>query len=583
MAPRADDDASSQPGPEGDLDPRGPCPRHRPRRGWRPGGRLSPASAPAALRACQERRHRLRRIGPRHPCPGPGNGRHDLVGRRVRGRPSSPDLAGRDEAPVPAGHDDLDPVLGGLRAGDHGGERGRQQRQAADRRLENGAGLSRNVAWSGDGSKVAVSSGPAADPVLQVFTVDGSVAPVTIDVHGRTAEYLAFRPGDRELIFRGMNATDPAGMFAVGADGRGFRTIIAPAEGDSVSLSPDGTKIAYQTWDGTLGILHIVDVDTGIDSVPAFDPPARAGLADDKATWSPDGTRLVFVTYTGGTSQLSVAPANGGPRVQIGPRMSMCECQVVVRLLAGRLEGPRSLRRRRIDLAARPDGIDRGHAAPVSRRRCGELATAWLPDPALIRPDGRRTSRRAGRQLCPARRYNRGHGPPRHPDPRRRHRSRAGGGHPARPRRVGRRVRVGGPGRRRGRHGRVRDAAPGARPRVDPAQQGRAQGPDHHAGRRGLPERQRHAPPDARPVRQPAAGALDQGPRDPLRRRRPRDRPREHGRPVRGHRAHGRPGRRREHQDHHPRARRSGSPGSRSTTRSPTAGTRSRPCTRRTS
>ena len=161
-----------------------------------------------------------------------------------------------------------------------------------------------------------------------MLTVDGSVAPVTIDVHGRTAEYLAFRPGDRELIFRGMNATDPAGMFAVGADGQGFRTIIAPAEGDSVSLSPDGTKIAYQTWDGTLGILHIVDVDTGIDSVPAFDPPARAGLADDKATWSPDGTRLVFLTYTGGTSQLSVAPANGGPRVQIGPTMAMCECQV---------------------------------------------------------------------------------------------------------------------------------------------------------------------------------------------------------------------------------------------------------------
>jgi len=194
--------------------------------------------------------------------------------------------------------------------------------------LVNGAGLLRNIAWSSDGSKVAVSSGTGAAPVLQVFTVDGSAAPVAIDVHGRTAEYLAFRPGDRELIFRGTNATDPAGMFAVGADGRGFRTIIAPAEGDGTSLSPDGTKIVYQTWDGTLGIIHIVGVDTGVDSVPAFDPPASAGLADDKATWSPDGTRLVFVTYQGALSQLSVASAAGGSRVPIGPTMRACACQV---------------------------------------------------------------------------------------------------------------------------------------------------------------------------------------------------------------------------------------------------------------
>ena len=78
-------------------------------------------------------------------------------------------------------------------------------------------------------------------------------------------------------------------------------------------------------------------------------------------------------------------------------------------------------------------------------------------------------------------------------------------------------------------------------------------GPITTPGRRGLPERQRHPAPGARAVRQPAAGALDQGPRDALRGRRPRHRPREHRGPLRRHRAHGRPRRRREHQDHHPR------------------------------
>jgi len=163
--------------------------------------------------------------------------------------------------------------------------------------------------------------------LLQVLTVDGSAAPVGIDVHGMTAEYVTFRPGNREIIFRGSNAVETR-FYAVGADGQGLRTIVPPFEGDGASLSPDGTKLAYQTWDGTLGIIHVVDVDTGVDTVPAFDPPASPGLADDKPTWSPNGAQLVFVTYRGGMSQLSVAPATGGHRVPIGPTMAMCSCQV---------------------------------------------------------------------------------------------------------------------------------------------------------------------------------------------------------------------------------------------------------------
>ena len=87
----------------------------------------------------------------------------------------------------------------------------------------------------------------------------------------------------------------------------------------------------------------------------------------------------------------------------------------------------------------------------------------------------------------------------------------------------------------------------------DPAQQGRAQRPDHDPGRRGVPQRQRDPPPGARAVREPAAGALDAGGRLALRGRRPRHRPREHRGPLRRHRAHGRARRGREHQDHHAR------------------------------
>ena len=47
--------------------------------------------------------------------------------------------------------------------------------------------------------------------------------------------------------------------------------------------------------------------------------------------------------------------------------------------------------------------------------------------------------------------------------------------------------------------------------RVDPAQQGRAQGTGHDADRRGLHQRQRRAAQGARPVREPAAGVEPAG------------------------------------------------------------------------
>ena len=185
------------------------------------------------------------------------------------------------------------------------------------------------AAWSHDGSKVAVvSTGARSHPALRVLTVDGSSEPVVIDTHDRTGiTYVSFRPGDRELTFRGSNS-DGDRLSIVAADGSDYWSFLA-TEGDGASLSPDGTKLAFQVWDGTLGTIHVVDVDTEIDSVPALDPPSDARLVDDKPTWSPDGTQLLFVRYAvGSNNHLVVAPAAGGARVQIGPAMPNCGCAV---------------------------------------------------------------------------------------------------------------------------------------------------------------------------------------------------------------------------------------------------------------
>ncbi len=186
------------------------------------------------------------------------------------------------------------------------------------------------AAWSHDGAKVAVvSAGASSKPGLQVFTVDGSRQPVLVNTHLRTGiAYLSFRPGDRELTFRG-EGSDGDALITVAADGSDYWPFLNNTQGDGASLSPDGTKMAYQTWDGTLGTIHIVDVDTGADSIPALDPPSDASLVDGEPTWSPDGTKLLFVQYTAGVNNhLAVAPVAGGPRVQIGPAMPNCGCPV---------------------------------------------------------------------------------------------------------------------------------------------------------------------------------------------------------------------------------------------------------------
>lgn len=183
-----------------------------------------------------------------------------------------------------------------------------------------------DAAWSHDGARIAVSSDIAGTSALQVFTVDGSTQPLVIDTGQLTTEFLAFRPGDRELTFRGSTGSGD-GLYAVGVDGRGLRTIaanIARRTSLNASLSPDGMTIADSVWDDAVraGSIRLVEVGTGRDVTPAFAPASGGVVIDEGPVWSPDGSLLLFVRYHGSSvKHLAVVPAHGGRVLEIGPGM----------------------------------------------------------------------------------------------------------------------------------------------------------------------------------------------------------------------------------------------------------------------
>ncbi len=176
-----------------------------------------------------------------------------------------------------------------------------------------------DAAWSHDGSKVIVSADLNGSPALQLFSVGGATPPLVIDTGGMATGLLAFRPGDREVTFSGTKG-DVNGLYAVGVDGRGLRTIVPPFALVAAIMSPDGTKIAYTVWDGSTGTIHVVDVATGADTIPTFDPPSGGGVTDEINGWSPDGSQLMFDRWHGSSSfHIAVAPSSGGHVVEIGP------------------------------------------------------------------------------------------------------------------------------------------------------------------------------------------------------------------------------------------------------------------------
>ena len=148
---------------------------------------------------------------------------------------------------------------------------------------------------------------------------------------GMPAEEPAYRPpADREILFIGRGV-DNTGLFVFDRSTTQSREIVKMSPGFDLagaSWSPDGSKVAYWTWDGNADGLssktHVVNADgTGDRELPL--PPGAVWNAH--ATWSNDGKRMFLAEgFSADETDVRgfVAPADGsGSGVQIAPAGSV--------------------------------------------------------------------------------------------------------------------------------------------------------------------------------------------------------------------------------------------------------------------
>jgi len=186
-----------------------------------------------------------------------------------------------------------------------------------------------SYAFSPDGQEILLSTGAEGAGLLFIAKSDGGGIR-TVPIGSLAGSEPDYRPPlGKDIVFVGRTGGPGAsGLYAVGADGSGLRTLVKPSTFviSNPRWSPDGTRIAYATWAVDLSVqarAHLISADGQTDRL--LRPVADDALEGWPNMWSNDGTRLLIggcrtdpADPNSCLGYLSVVPSDGlGPDAKV--------------------------------------------------------------------------------------------------------------------------------------------------------------------------------------------------------------------------------------------------------------------------
>lgn len=178
------------------------------------------------------------------------------------------------------------------------------------------------INWVETGDRLVVMGTDAQGEDVIAVVDPAATTPTLLRPEQRFEGGMA-RFGREQLVLAGLDDAGRVGFWLIDvrdpANPRRLPT--SPFAVAQVTLSPDGSKLAYHTWDdgiGQGGNLHILDLDSLEDEV-------MTTQGAETSLWQapqflPDGSAVVASRWNlDGTFQLTVVPTAGGPDRGIGP------------------------------------------------------------------------------------------------------------------------------------------------------------------------------------------------------------------------------------------------------------------------